>query len=132
MSIPTAAAQTPARTGSTESGALFDQSCAAMASNGTDLLARCGLNDNFLTASIQPFMTLTGGYLPLLFWGVLALVIYLKYRNYLYSSIFAVVTLVGTGIWLPVEGQVYLYLALATGLAAAIFTLIWRIPRDVG
>ena len=130
--IPTAAAQSAARTGNTESGALFDQTCAAMAHNGTDMLQRCGLQDNFLTAAVQPFMTLTGGWLPLLFWGVLAMAIYLKYRNYLYASIFAVVALVGTGIWLPVEGQVYLYLALATGLAAAVFTLIWRIPRDVG
>lgn len=116
------------RVGGSSTAADFAESCAA-STNGT-LIQNCALHENFLGAATEPFMTMTGGWLPLLFWSVISMVIYLKYRSYLYAMVFAVVAFVGTGIWLPSQAQIYLGLALATGLACAIFTLLWRVPRD--
>lgn len=94
------------------------------------IIENCNLNTNFLGASISPFMLASGGYLPLIFWGVLSMAIYLKYRNYLYPSIVACVTMIGTGLWLPDAVQTYLYLGLGTAFAVVVFSLLWRIPRD--
>lgn len=118
------------RTGGAESLGAFERSCAANTTSATSLLTECNLHGNFLGAASEPFMTITGGWLPLLFWSVLAMCIYLKYRSYLYALVFATAAFVGTGIWLPTEAQTYLFLGLATGIAAAIFTLLWRVPRD--
>lgn len=124
--LSTLAGQLPSPT----SARNFTDFCAGNVGPNQTLIEACNLDKNFLAAAIGPFMFASGGYLPLIFWGVICMSIYLKYRNYLYPSIVACVTMIATGLWLPGEVQTYLYLGLGTGFAVIVFTLIWRIPRD--
>ena len=109
----------------------FDNFCSTQVGEGTDsFFEACKLDGQFLQSALTPFVFVSGGLLPVVFWGVVILVSYLRYHNALLSAMIGLPILLTSAIILPEAAVPYVFLMVATGVACAIFILIWKIPRD--
>lgn len=106
----------------------FTDTCAGMLEG--NFLTNCGLNDNFILNSLYIFNLITGGYLPLVFWGVIVGASYLKYHNFVMSGMISAIIFSSTMIFFPTPAEQFFTLLMATGIAVSVFIMIWKIPRD--
>jgi len=72
----------------------------------------------------------TGGFLGLIFWGVICIATYLKYHNAMISLLVGVPILMGSAIAIPSSFEIYIGMLAATAVAVSVFILWWKIPRD--
>ena len=109
----------------------FDSFCATQVGPGAgNFFENCKLDEQFLQTSLTPFVFVSGGLLPLIFWGVIIMVSYLRYHNAILSAMIGIPVLFASAIILPEVAVGYVYLMIVSGVACALFILIWKIPRD--
>ena len=109
----------------------FDSFCATQVGPGAgNFFENCKLDEQFLQTALTPFVFVTGGLLPLIFWGVIIMVSYLRYHNALLSAMIGIPVLFTSAIILPELAVGYVYLMIASAVACGLFILIWKIPRD--
>lgn len=108
----------------------FRDVCGGDVGPGESILSKCGYDTNFLQASVQPFEMVTGGFLSLIFWGVVTICVYLKYRNSMLALLVGVPVLMVGAIALPQTAETFIVLMAAAAVSVTIFILIWKIPRD--
>ena len=111
-------------------GSIFDASCGTEGDKNTDILKNCGLDDQFLQASLAPFELITGGMIGFIFWGVLIFSVYLKYENAMLAILTGMPVLFLSALAFPSGFDAYLTAMLASAICCALFILIWKIPRD--
>lgn len=108
----------------------FSDVCAGVATNASGLIENCRLDTEFLQQSLLAFNLVTGGYLGLIFWGVISLAVYLKYGNFIMAALIGVPILMTATLALPEHSDIYVTALLGLGVATTIFIVLWRIPRD--
>lgn len=106
----------------------FDRFCSANATGS--IIKNCRLDERFLQGAIEPFMFVTGGYMPIIFWGVIVLISYIRYHNAVLSAMVGIPIFLTSAILLPEQAQGYVFLLIGSAVATALFILIWKIPRD--
>ena len=97
--------------------------------NGS-FLQNCALNSDFLRQSILPFILVSGGYFVLIFWSVVVLTSYVKYKNAMLTGVLGVSIFFTAHLALPVATYTPIYILTAFAVTCAVVILIWRIPRD--
>lgn len=87
--------------------------CSRIAVNATQhVLANCDFENNFFRVIIAPWEWLTGGYFAVIFWAVIVLGVYLRYRNTglaLFSGILPlsfIIVFVPPAFHLPIVGAI--------------------------
>jgi len=108
----------------------FGSVCAGQVNSGQSLLERCRFDESFLQQAILPFEMVTGGFLGMIFWGVICIATYLKYHNAMISLLVGVPILMGSAIAIPSSFEIYIGMLAATAVAVSVFILWWKIPRD--
>ena len=97
---------------------------------GGSFLQNCALDTDFLRQSILPFIFVSGGYFILIFWAVIVLTSYVKYKNAMLTAMLGITVLFTGHIILPIESYTPVYILTAFAVCCAVVILIWRIPRD--
>jgi len=108
----------------------FDSWCGANVPDGSSLLQQCRFDENFLQQAILPFEAMTGGFLSMIFWGVITMVIYLKYHNSMLALLAGSPVLVMGAVALPEGAAKYITMMAAGAVCVTIFIMWWKIPRD--
>ena len=108
----------------------FADTCAGRVGRNETLIEACRLDTDFVGGALLPFMLVTGGLLPVVFWAVIALSIYVKYHNFVLSALVGIPVLSVAAFALPQYGEIYVSILLILGVAVTIFAVIWRVPRD--
>jgi len=108
----------------------FGSVCGGQGAPGASILETCGYDTNFLQAAVQPFEMITGGFLGMIFWGVITMCTYLKYRNSMLALLVGVPVLLIGAVALPQTAETFIVLMAAAAVSVTIFILIWKIPRD--
>lgn len=86
---------------------------------GKNLIENCNLTDNLLAAVMSPWETLLGGFFGPVFWGLIVLAVYAKYRNAMMAllagliPLFAIIALIPGGE----IGKIVILIISAAGLA---------------
>lgn len=112
--------------------ALFDftEVCAGNIGDDETIIEACRFDTEFLQSTLIPFNLVTGGLLPAIFWGVIALAVYIKYHNFILSAMIGVPIMLTASFALPQYAEIYFSILLIIGVAVTIFILIWKVPRD--
>jgi len=108
----------------------FGSICAGQVQDGSTIIEQCRFDENFLQQVLLPFDMVTGGYLSLIFWGVICIAVYLKYHNAMMSLLVGVPILMTAALVIPDNFAIYIGLMAASAVAVTIFILFWKIPRD--
>ena len=95
-----------------------------------NFLQNCGLDTDFLRQSVLPFIFISGGYFTLIFWSVIVLASYVKYKNAMLTAILGITIFLSVHLVLPVEVYTPVYMLTAFAVTCAVVIMIWRIPRD--
>ena len=85
----------------------------------------CGLKDNFFQAIYKPIDYYFLGYFDSIFWGIIVLMIYMKYRDGLYAGIVGIVIVV-SGAVLNSEFTAIGGLLLIVSISVAVVQLFMR------
>jgi len=108
----------------------FGSICAGQVQDGSTIIEQCRFDENFLQQVLLPFDMVTGGFLSLIFWGVICIAVYLKYHNAMIALLVGVPILMTAALAIPDQFGVYIGLLAATAVAVTIFIIYWKIPRD--
>lgn len=108
----------------------FGSICAGQVQDGSTIIEQCRFDENFLQQVLLPFDMVTGGYLSIIFWGVICIAVYLKYHNAMMALLVGVPILLTAALAIPSQFAIYIGLLAATAVAVSIFILYWKIPRD--
>jgi len=108
----------------------FGSICAGQVQDGSTIIEQCRFDENFLQQVLLPFDMVTGGFISLIFWGVICIAVYLKYHNAMIALLVGVPILMTAALAIPDQFGVYIGLLAATAVAVTIFILYWKIPRD--
>ena len=109
----------------------FNNFCSSKVGPGAgNFFENCKLDDQFLQTALSPFVFVSGGLLPLVFWGIIIMISYLRYHNALLSAMVGIPVLFTSAIVVPDAAIGYIFLMIVSGFACAVFVLIWKIPRD--
>ena len=94
-----------------------------------NVLENCNLHKDFLGNAIQPFNTLLGGYLPMIFWAIVVAVVYVKYQNAGMAGVVGIFVLMGGSFLLPEKSEIAITMMIGSAFAIGLYYLIFRIKR---
>jgi len=109
----------------------FSRFCGSDTSNSSELVIdKCGFDNTFMQSSLEPFTVITGGLLPVIFWTVISLAVYIKYKNAMLAMLVGIPIMLTATFAIPQHAEMYVTIITAGEIATTIFILIWKIPRD--
>lgn len=108
----------------------FGTICAGQVQPGSTIIEQCRFDERFLQQVLLPFDLVTGGFLGVIFWGVICVAVYLKYHNAMMALLVGVPVLMTAALAIPHQFSIYIGLLAATAVAVSIFILYWKVPRD--
>lgn len=90
----------------------------------THIIQACGLNENFIAGILSPWNTLMGGWFGPIFWGVIVLAVYVKYRNAMLALLGGIIPMTAIFAIIPSTELGLLAMIAGTAVGLALYQLV--------
>lgn len=89
-----------------------------------DIIESCNLTENFIGAVLSPWESLTGGFFGPVFWGIVVLAVYLKYRNAMTALLSGLIPLIFLFTVIPTDELQKIALVIITAAGLALYQVL--------